>query len=216
MNRQQLIQRNELDLRELWVTLIKQKITIFTVMAIATISATIYVWIIPPIYSGEVLIEIGEVVINSKTDNNKPTIIQSLDSPADIQGIIEQTFNPNIKEESKKIKIEFPKGSGRLIKLSYESNDIALINKKLQEGVNLVLARDKEKEVFYQHVNGQVHPTVVVDKISISDESIKPKKQIVITIGFMSGLMLGMFLAFFREFILNRRKGNETEEMHKE
>lgn len=216
MNRQQLIQRNELDLRELWVTLIKQKITIFTVMAITTISATIYVWIIPPIYSGEVLIEIGEVVINSKTDNNKPTIIQSLDSPADIQGIIEQTFNPNIKEESKKIKIEFPKDSGRLIQLSYESNDIALINKKLQEGVNLVLARDKEKEVFYQHVNGQVHPTVVVDKISISDESIKPKKQIVITIAFMSGLMLGMFLAFFREFILNGRKVNETAEMKKE
>ena len=100
--------------------------------------------------------------------------------------------------------------------MSYESNDIALINKKLHDGVNLVLARDKEKEVFYQHVHGQVHPTVVVDKINISNESLKPKKQIVITIGFMSGLMLGMFLAFFREFILNGRKVNETAEMKKE
>lgn len=216
MNRQQLIQKNELDLRELWSTLIKRKITIFTVMVITTISATIYAWTTTPIYSGEVLIEIGEVVINSKTDNNKPTIIQSLDSPADIQGIIEQTFNANIKEESKKIKIDFPKGSGRLIQLSYESSDTGLIKKKLQDGVNLVIARHKEKESFYQHVNGQVHPTVVVDKISISDEPIKPKKQIVIAIAFMSGLMLGMFLAFFREFISNGRKVDETPEMNKE
>lgn len=210
------LQNDEIDLRELWVTLVKRKLTILAVTVIATISAAFYAYTATPIYSGKVLIEIGDVVINSKTDNNKPTIIQLLDSPADVQGIIEQTFNSYIVNEDKKIKIEFPKGSGRLILLSYESSDKNLISKKLQEGVNLVMARHKEKEEFFKHVNGQVHPTVVVDKISISDEPIKPKKQLIIAVAFISGLMLGIFLAFFREFISNGRKIDETPEMNKE
>lgn len=210
------LQNDEIDLRELWATLVKRNLTILAVTVIATISAAFYAYTATPIYSGKVLIEIGDVVINSKTDNNKPTIIQLLDSPADVQGIIEQTFNSYIVNEDKKIKIEFPKGSGRLILLSYESSDKNLIGEKLQEGVNLVMTRHKEKESFYQHVNGQVHPTAVVDKISISDGPIKPKKQLIIAIAFISGLMFGIFLAFFREFISNGRRIDETPEMSKE
>ena len=100
--------------------------------------------------------------------------------------------------------------------MSYESSDTGLISKKLQEGVNLILAQDKEKEEFYQHVNAQVRPTAVVDKIRTSNEAIKPKKMLIITVALISGLMLGIFAAFFREFISNGRKVDETSEMNKE
>lgn len=214
MNKQHLSQDDEIDLRELWATLVKRKMTILTVTVIATVSSALYAYTATPIYSGKALIEIGDVVINSEKDNNKPTIVLLLDSPADIQAVFEQTFNANIVNE--KIKIELPKGSSDLIQLSYEGSDKNLISKKLQEGVNLVMARNKEKEVFFQHVNGQVHPTAVVDKIIISDEPIKPKKQLIIAVAFISGLLLGVFMAFFREFISNGRKVDETPEMSKE
>ena len=214
MNKQHLSQDDEIDLRELWATLVKRKMTILTVTVIATVSSALYAYTATPIYSGKALIEIGDVVINSEKDNRKPTIVLLLDSQADIRAVLEQTFNANIVNE--KIKIELPKGSSHLIQLSYEGSDKNLISKKLQEGVNLVMARNKEKEVFFQHLNWQVHPTVVVDKISITADPIKPKKQLIIAVAFISGLMLGIFLAFFREFILNGRKVDETPEMSKE
>lgn len=206
MKEQHLIQNNEIDLRELWATLVKRKMTIFAVTVITTLCAAIYVWTAKPVYSGEVLIEIGKVILNSDPINDKPTVIQSIENGNDLQGVIEQTFNTNIREE--KIKIDFPKGSTQLVRIAYEHTDKQVIHKKLEETTAFILNRHQHSAEFFQKANAKINPTNVIDTINITIDPIKPKKMLIIVIGFITGLMFGVFGAFFREFIRNGRKEN--------
>lgn len=206
MNEQHLIQNDEIDLRELWATLVKRKISILLITVITTISAAIYAYTATPVYSGEVLIEIGKIILNSDPINDKPTIIQPIENGADLQGVIEQTFNTNIREE--KIKIDFPKESTQLVRIAYEHTDKQVIHKKLEKTVAFILNRHQHNAKFFQKVNAKINPTNVIDTINITIDPIKPKKMLIIVIGFIAGLMLGIFGAFFREFIRNGKKEN--------
>lgn len=203
MNETQLIQEDEIDLRELWAILIKRKITVFAVMAIVTLCAAIYVWTVKPVYKGEVLIEIGKVILNSDPINDKPTIIEPIENGSDLQGIIEQTFNTNVKEEEE-IYIDFPKGSKQLIRISYEHTDKKAIHQKLGETAAFILSRHQHTTEFFQKANAKINPSKVIDAINITVDPIKPKKILSMTLALVTGLILGIFLAFFREFVQNR------------
>lgn len=213
-NNTQYIQEDDINLRGLWVAFVKRKMTIFAVTAITTLVAAIYVWTAKPVYSGEVVIEIGKVILNSDPINDKPTIIQPIENSGDLQAVIEQTFNTNNKEE--KIKIDSPKGSIQLIRISYEHTDKQVIRKKLAETTAFILNRHQHSAEFFQKANGKIISSNIIDTIGITSDPIKPKKMLIIAVGFMSGLMFGIFLAFFREFNTNGRKVDETPEMNKE
>lgn len=195
---------DEIDLRELWKTLFKHKLTIVSVTAVVTVAAVIYAWTAAPIYKGEVLIEIGDIVINSESVNDKPTFIQPIDSPNDLKETITQ-FLAITYDKNNNFSVESPKGSTKLIKISYEDSDKAMIKQKLETSVHFVIQRHKNKAKFFQKANAQIRPSSIVGSINIQADPVKPKKKLIVVIAFVSGLILGVLTAFFGEFLQNTR-----------
>lgn len=198
-----LSNQNEIDLRILWKVLLKRKLVIIAFTIFTTIYAVIYVWIEKPIFSGSVLIEIGDVIINSEPINDKPTIIMTIKNTNNLKEIISQSLLDQDNKINTMIKI--PQGTSNLLLLSYEHTNKQHIKNTLKQVINIILERHKEKAVFFAQCNAKIKPTAVISKITILPEPIKPKKQLIISIGFISGLILGIFLAFFLEFIGTRR-----------
>ena len=64
-NNRNIIQEDEIDLRELFLTLWKNKVFIAVITAIITILAGIYAYTKTPIYEAKALIEIGEYKLNN-------------------------------------------------------------------------------------------------------------------------------------------------------
>lgn len=197
-----LTKDDEIDLRDIWVTLFKRKLTILAMSVISTIAAATYAWTATPIYKGEMLIEVGSIILNSEETNNKPTIIQSLDNTGDLKEIVNQTMNT---EKEISLTVVSPKGSSGLIKIICEGADKNKIIKTLENSSVLVLNRLQAKTAFYQKANAKIYPSSVQGGITLALNPIKPKKQLIISVGFISGLILGVFLAFFLEYIAARR-----------
>lgn len=191
------VQEDEIDLREILKTLIKRKITICIVTFVTTISAMIYTWLIPPIYSGNVLIEVGEVVnINQVTKDEKETYFYYLDNMNNLKEITNQATGTDAN---------IPSGTSNILKLSIENSDPSKIKTKLENAVRFIITRHQEKAKLYKNDNSKIRMTQVISKIQIESNPIKPKKKLIISIGFVSGLMIGVFLAFFLEFIGTKR-----------
>ena len=196
------IQNDGIDLRELWATLVKRKLTIIAVSTITTIAAAFYSWNIAQVYSGEVLIEVGEVV-----NNNQPTTIFNLDN---INNLKEVT----IKKTG--LNADIPSGTSNILRISSENSDLSAIKPQLQKAVDFIIERHEQKAKLYGMPDSKIRTTQVVGEISVSEQPIKPKKQLIVAVGFIGGLILGIFLAFFMEFISNGRKVDEIPEMNKE
>ena len=195
-----------IDLREIWNTLVKRKLIIILFTVITTAATAFYAWNAAPVYKGDVLIEVGDMIINSESTNDKPTLIQSLDNPNDLKEAVLQSIATNDRETEDQFSVESPKGSSKLIKISYEDTDMQQIQQKLEHTVTFVLKRHATKAAFFQKANAQIRPSTIIGSINITPDPIKPKKKLIVAIGFISGLMLGVFAAFFIEFIRNGRK----------
>lgn len=202
------LQNDEIDLRELWTTLVKRKMTILTVTAITTISAALYAYTAAPVYRGEVLVEVGEVINNNQPtiNNNQPTTIFTLDNINNLQTITVRATGLNV---------EIPKNVTNILRISCDSTNKNEISLQLQKAVGFIMERHKQKATLYKNENAKIQMTRIIGGISITDQPIKPKKQLIVTVAFISGLILGIFLAFFREFISKGRKVAETPEMNK-
>jgi capsular exopolysaccharide synthesis family protein len=59
-----------------------------------------------------------------------------------------------------------------------------------------------------------VSKSVVLDKAFLPEKPIKPKKKLIVIVAFITGLILGIFLAFFRAFMDDRIK-NEEDVAHR-
>lgn len=201
-------QNDEINLLEVWAIIVKHKLAIFAISLITTISGATYAWTTQPIYSGEVLIEVGSVIFNSDTSNDKPTIVQSLENSGDLNEVINQAFNTYVPKKEK-ITIASPRGSNSLIKITFESTNKQQIMKKLDEVAVFVLNRHKSKAKFYQGANAKIRPSSLAGYITITKDPINLKNQSIILIGLVSGLILGIFMAFFLEFIQRMRTPKE-------
>lgn len=185
----------EIDLFEILQIIAKRKVIIFAVTILTTITASIYVWNAAPVFRGSALIEIGEIV-DSYEVSKKTTNILDLDNVNNLKEIITQSTG---------LQATIPNGTTNIINLSMENTNPSEIKLKLEDAVNFIIARHQEKVKLYQNSNSKIRMTQIIGKIQISPNPIKPKKQLIIAVGFISGLMLGIFLAFFLEFIGARR-----------
>lgn len=199
-------QNDEIDLRELWATIVKRKLTIIAFTLLTTAAAAFYAWSTAPVYSGEVLIEIGDVIMNAESTNDKPTIVQALDNSNDLREAVLQSIATN----KAGFIVESPKGSSKLIKISYEDTDKKLITQKLENAANLILERHKSKAEFFQKANAHIRPSAMISSISVTPDPIKPKKALIVAVALIAGLMLGVFAAFFIEFIQNSKTRGEA------
>lgn len=179
----------EVTLFELWRILVKRRVTIFTVTAIITIAAGIYASTAVPIYRGEAVIEIGQVVLNYDQTNSKPTIIQLVEPMSSLLTLSADTHLFKVKSLNES-----------MVKITCESGDKKFIKETILNASNKIFNRQQDKINFYVKAGAIVTPSKVVYSV-IQSEPVKPNKPVIIIVAFICGMILSLFLAFFIEFI---------------
>ena len=191
VNQTELCMDDEIDLRELLKTILQNKIKIIVITLSITILATVYVLFKnpTPIYSGHVMVEIGEV----KSDSED---LIYFDKANNLKSIIDNKFNTVA---------EIPKGTTNIIIPKINNTDKTKIIQSLKNVVSYIIDRHKEKTKLYD----KYIMTKQIGNITIDEQPINlPKKKLIITVAFVTGLILSIFLVFFLEFI----KGFKEEE----
>lgn len=208
-NDTQYIQQDTINTKELFTVLERRKTMIWGVTSFLTLLTLIYVFVAKPIYQGQVLIEIGEVVNNKNIynetinneilNNNQQKTIILLDNVDNLKNIVIQAQKTNAS---------VPKNTNNLLMLTYDHPNTEKIKIHLQTTIDYILQRHREKAKLYEDTSSQLRMTQTVGNIAISDQPIKPMKTLIVALGFITSLMLSVFLAFFLEFL----KGIKQEE----
>jgi len=191
-NREYILE-DEIDLKELFKTLWSYKKFIILFTSLITIFSIVYVMLLnpKPIYQGSLLIEIGEY----KTSDNEFIIV---DNTNNLKTILENKFNVNVYP---------PKKTDSLLKIIVNNTNKNKIEKDINEVYNFVIERHAKKLKEYK----AVIPTSKVDEIKVSNEHInKPKKKLIVSVTFVSGFIISIFLVFFMEFIKGIKKENKV------
>lgn len=179
------VQEDEIDLRELFRTLIKHKIKIVLITLAITLAAVVYTIINnpTPIYQGKVLVEIGEI-------QNENVGSSHFDNPNNLAVIVSNQF--------KNISASTPKGTTILIELTSLNSNKDLIQSSLNSAISFILDRHKEKANFHtKHTM-----TKQIGEITIGNTPINmPKKTLIVAVAFVTGLILSIFFVFLLEFI---------------
>lgn len=186
----QTIQEDEIDLRELFNTLIKNKNKIILITLAITFVATVYALMKNPIpiYQGKVLLEIGEI----QSENFGTSYF---DNPNNLSTVMSSKF--------KNISASTPKSTNNLMELIASNSNKNLIKDDLNNAITFVLNRHKEKASFYSNYI----MTKQIGNININNTPINtPKKKLIIVVAFITGLILSIFLVFFLEFIRNEKE----------
>ena len=192
-NQQRYIEEDEIDLRELFLTLWKKKVFIVLLTFIVTVSSILYVNFKPyePVYQGKLLVEIGEVF-------NKNNDSQLIDYPGNLVKIIEENLSGLISS--------IPRNTNNLIELSVSSKNKSDIKDTLTSAYDFIVNRHNEKTKLYEKFTH----TKKVGDINIGNEPInKPKKKLIIAVSFVTGFILSIFLVFFMEFIRSFKNKND-------
>ncbi|MBW6487955.1 Wzz/FepE/Etk N-terminal domain-containing protein [Sulfurimonas sp.] len=184
------MQEDEIDLRELFKTLAKnRKIIIFTTLII-TLAAIVYALMKnpTPVYQGKVLVEIGEI----QSDNFGTSYF---DNPDNLSIVVSNQFE--------NISASVPKGTNKLIELTSSSTNKDLISNNLNSAVSFILERHKEKASFHtKHIMTKQIGETQIDGTPINI----PKKKLIVAVAFVTGLILSIFFVFFLEFIRNEKR----------
>ncbi|MCT7592496.1 Wzz/FepE/Etk N-terminal domain-containing protein [Aliarcobacter butzleri] len=189
MQNQKYLQEDEIDLKELFKTLWKHKIFILVFTSMVTFIALIYVLLKNPIpiYQGKMYLEIGQI-------QNKNFAPMSIEKVTDLAYILNLEF---------KVNSNIPKNTFNLIEITFDNVDKNIINDTLTRVKGFVLEKHKEQTSFYE----SVIMTKQIGDIIISNEPInQPKKSFIITVAFVTGFILSIFLVFFIEFIRTLKK----------
>jgi len=187
---QQYIQEDEIDLRELWKIIISQKKLIIIFTSIITIGAIIYAYTKnpQPIYSGNMMIEIGEV----KSNNPNQTYF---DNAYALKNIIEKQYD---------VKIDLPKkansinNTNNILTIIAEDTNKDNIKNSLTTILSYTIERHKSKVKLYD----KFIMTKQIGKIVIENNPINtPKRKLIVTVSFITSLILSIFIVFFIDFI---------------
>lgn len=189
MQNKEQINEDEIDLRELVKTIWEKKIFILLFTLIVTFISMIYVSFKNPIpiYQGKTYIEIGQ--IQSQIFGQI-----SLDSSGDLAGILSLKF---------KVNVNILNGTTKILEISTTSEDKNLIKQKLEETIEFIINKHKEKMKFYENII----MTKQIGDIQIDNNPINiPKKKLIVTVSFVSGFILSIFIVFLIQFINSIRK----------
>lgn len=203
MSPQESNRPEEMDLREVLSVMIKRKNAIFLTIIAAIFLGSIYCLISTPVYRGDVLMEVGEVIM-VEGNISKNTVVQPIDQSNEIQAIALTLMNKNIDKNSV-LRIYPPRGSLRLLGIRYETTDRGGLSGTIQKVIDLIISRHKEKYDFYSKSNLNVRPTRVVGEIILKEDPIWPNTKKIIGGSALAGFLLGLFLIFVLEFVQKRR-----------
>ena len=140
-----------------------------------------------PVYEGILSVQIGE--IQSENFGNK-----IIETPQNLSYILEVEFkvNPNIAA-----------GTTSILEIKYSNEDKARIKTILEDVKNFIITKHENDTLFYKNKI----MTKQIGDIKISEEAInKPKKALIVTVAFITGFILSIFLLFFIQFIQSIKK----------
>lgn len=196
----QRYEEDEIDLKELVKTLWTNKIKIILVTSIITVLAIVYAYFKnpTPIYSGSVMVEIGEV----KSDNPNRTYF---DNTYNLKNLIENQYAVEV-ELPKKASAKF--NSNNTLTIVSNNIDKTEIKLSLNRVVEYIINRHEEKIKLY---DGHIM-TKQIGEVSIGNNPInKPKKKLIVVVAFITGFIFSIFLVFFLEFIRGFKKEVDEE-----
>jgi len=285
---------DEIDLRELWHTLMRRKLIVIATTALILLASLAYVFLLPPVYEAKVLLKIGvhnttqllestnalQAYINFKydlsrdytrditefyltavsvPDKNAGYISITANGPTgadaknvlsaavdDIQARHQVLFtsivaSDLIKIESTEKQIDYysddvlPQIKRELeslqtlqanrIKRNIESSEFNLeldylldeiISGKvsgLKELVDITIPKlETEAEKLKKNLKPPfLEMTSIVGDIAVPEGPVKPNKKMILAVALVAGVMLGIFLVFFLEFIKPKKAAAEEE-----
>ena len=189
MQENKILNEDEIDLRELFKTIWDKRFFIIIFTFIITLISFIYVLLKnpTPVYEGILSVQIGE--IQSENFGNK-----IIETPQNLSYILEVEFkvNPNIA-----------KGTTSILEIKYSNEDKARIKTILEDVKNFIITKHENDTSFYKNKI----MTKQIGDIKISEEAInKPKTALIVTVAFITGFILSIFLVFFIQFIQSIKK----------
>ena len=240
---------DEIDLRELFATIMKGKKYIIGFAAFVTTLSLIYVSVIPKIYEIKALVEIGNIV-GTNTNTNTNTIVAKLNNiyldkqqanastiksveviknTSDLILIVAESDKPNeaIADAKELVNyIEKQTLENNKQQLSTLTTKKKLLEDQEQSLSNQIKSITTEKNVSpllvqslmvaQSQVTESLFATTqaiqssklggLVGDISVSKDPIKPKKALIVTVAFVTSLVLGIFGVFFAEFLKSKPK----------
>jgi capsular polysaccharide biosynthesis protein len=189
MQENKILNEDEIDLRELFKTIWDKRFFIIIFTFIITLISFIYVLLKnpTPVYEGILSVQIGDI----QSENFGNEIIET---PQNLSYILEVEFkvNPNIA-----------KGTTSILEIKYSNEDKARIKTILEDVKNFIITKHENDTSFYKNKI----MTKQIGDIKISEEAInKPKKALIVTVAFITGFILSIFLVFFIQFIQSIKK----------
>lgn len=195
------IATHEINFLELWIIVTKQKLLILLIIFFATLTGVIIAWTAPTLYTGNALIEIGEVINSNYNVDKLPqsTLIINLDDVNNLKEITIQGTGVNAT---------IPTGTNKILNLTIENENPSIIKLNLEDAVHFILSRHQEKANLYSNTDSKVHMTQMIGKIHISPDPIKPNKKLIVLVSFFCGVIIAFLLAFFINFFAIKK--NQT------
>lgn len=177
-------QEDEIDLRELFKTIMQYKKFIVVMTTSITLLAVVYSFLKTPIYEAKALIEIGDYKADNNNNNNKIL----LDSSSQLEKKLTTIFIDMVKDEKNKQfeinSIIIPKGLTNFLEIKSEG----VSNKRAQEGIEKIVFHIQQehqkilddvkqrREFELKNINMQIQD--IQDKtVSLLDKKIELQKK---------------------------------------
>ena len=189
MQENKILNEDEIDLRELFKTIWDKRFFIIIFTFIITLISFIYVLLKnpTPVYEGILSVQIGEI----QSENFGNRIIET---PQNLSYILGIEF---------KVNSTIAKGTTSILEIKYSNEDKARIKTILEDVKNFIITKHENDTSFYKNKI----MTKQIGDIKISEEAInKPKKALIVTVAFITGFILSIFLLFFIQFIQSIKK----------
>lgn len=114
----QRYEEDEIDLRELFRTLIKNKVKIIVITAIITIGAIVYAFVAPKVYEAKAILKIGEYKLANANANAKVIIADASELSKELEVLFIDILKNEKDKEAKIEKIQLYKKQKNLLEIS--------------------------------------------------------------------------------------------------
>jgi len=181
MENRRVIEEDEIDLVELFKTLVKRKwfIVIFT-MAV-TVLAVVYAYMKTPIYEVKALVEIGSYKVDNNNNNNNRILLDNATQLVRKLNVIFIDIVKNEKDRESKISsISIPKKAKNFIEIKSESISNELAIKEIQKVITYIQSKHKRvlsdikknRELEIKNIDMQIE-NIKTKELGFLEEEIK-------------------------------------------
>lgn len=140
-----VIQEDEIDLRELFKTLVKNKKTIAAITLFITISALVYVLIAPKVYEAKAVLKIGEYKLaNTNNTNNQITIADSSELSKELEILFIDILKNQKGRESKIESIVVPKNQKNFLEIIANGSSNEAVQTEIKKVIDHIQSNHKK------------------------------------------------------------------------